>query len=692
MGRSAPLTYTLITQGDNQPGSHNLTGGCAKYMLELTDPVTVRARVYPNFTYDTASDQPIWSWYNDANNYLTLLYDAGNDRYEVHWKDGGTERTLDGDVYTDNSHQAWTDIDVVIDFTNSEGALYLNRVSKDTLWSDSPDAKGMNYPLFEIRGQARVEGDYKINHVRVFLSLESTAAQIANDYKDVEDEEIIWHFNGEGCGRTRCNVTRFVQNIYNEKSVENPASGAAGANTCTVVLNSENGEFADDQYDTFDPTAEKFNGESTQKYMQNRCRLEVETWYNHDYELVFNGRLDENSFSRNSAVGQLQTVTISAEDTVSDIARKFRRKAKTWEDKKLSDLNSYNSLIHLITRLATADPIYNFISNASFENATISNSWTVNGSGATFSRVGGGLFGDYQGDLVYGSEPCFINQTITFLGNKKLNVGETYTFSIWLKSADACAGTYGLDITEADSVGDNANSTSAYNINGGEGWQLFQVSHTVTDSDSDRFKIYLNLDDSVTLSVDGAMLIQNNRAFNWFIGNNHDGISAVENADDADSDSYDIVGFDVDHVNITHPWALIPQDGNVWEQLQLLGDAVGAMYLGVDEAGTFKLRAKLKDGYTDPTSLETITDGQITDVATSLEMEQANKIIVHGVKIKKYTNVVTLWNAQAAGIFNQGSGEIIAEVVVDNAYWPDSIVDAETNETRGETWAKYGQV
>ena len=94
---------------------------------------------------------------------------------------------------------------------------------------------------------------------------------------------------------------------------------------------------------------------------------------------------------------------------------------------------------------------------------------------------------------------------------------------------------------------------------------------------------------------------------NCFILNNNDGAAGVESADDADSDSYDTIGFDVDAVNVEHPWALVPQDTPIWDHLKDLGDACGNMYLGLDECGTLKLRAKLKTGYSDPSSLETIT-------------------------------------------------------------------------------------
>jgi len=678
---ASDLAYTVMTSGDNQPGSHNLTGGNAYYMLGLTDPITIRVRAYPNFDYDTADDQPLWSFYNDANNYLTYGYDAGNDCYELKWKDGGTERILTGPPY----HQAWEDHDVVVDFANKQAALYIDRVPLLVTWSDTPDAKGQNYPLFEIRSENNVEGDYKINHVRVFPSLEATATQIAADYSTVKNEEIIWHFNGEGCGRTRFNITRFVAGTYNDKEIEDPVTAQQGANALRLQLFNTLGEFSDDQYATFDPTADDFNGSSTQKYLQERCRIEAETWYSNNFELFFTGLLDENRFKRRTPADTdgISRVDLSAEDMISIIGRKFKRSAQSFEDKKLSDATEANSLIHLITRLATKDDIYNFAANSSFENSVIGNSWLVAGAGATFSRVAGGLFGSYQGDLVYGSEVCNTSQWITFFGTKKLNVGETYTFIIYLKSASACGNL--LQINEFDSAVYKNQSQVSWALSGGEGWVPFSVTHTITNADSDRLKPLIRLDDDVTLSMDGAMLIQNDRAINWFILNNNDGASGVESADDADSDSYDTIGFDIDAVNVTHPWALVPRDEPIWEHLKDIGDACGNMYLGLDECGTLKLRAKLKTGYSDPSSLETITS--VRSISTDIVAEQANKIVGHGIKIKKLTDIIALWTALAAGEFDRaaGSHQMILETVANGAYWPD---DTEY----GDYWAKYGTV
>lgn len=682
------LEYTLITHADNQPNGFNVTGGTSDYLLELPDTFTLSIRVKANFDYDTASSQYLIGWYVGATKYCYLYYSAAGDGYRFRWRDGVDDATLTGQTYTDNDvlHD-WHDICVAIDLTTGDtsgSALYIDRDSKDTTWTSNIDAHVTNFPILEMRCVNDNEGDYQINHLRIFPNKVATSAEVAEDFKSVQDEEIIWHFNGEGCGRTRCNVTRFVQNIYNEKSIEDFASGSASSNTLTVQLKSPEGEFADDQYAAFDPTSDDFNGLVTQKYMQARCRLVMESWYNHDYEIVFNGRLTEGAFSRNSAAGLISTVTITGEDSVSDIARKFRRKAIAYEDKKISDTTEADSLIHLITQLATKDDIYNFLSNSSFENAVITNSWSLTdlGIGATWAKAAGGLFGSNEGQLTNGNNYCLVYQIVTFTGKKKLNVGETYTFSVWLKCADACG--HLIQLNERDSGGSNDYTNENYSIDGGEGWISCSVTHTITDSDSDRLRCSVYVNDTVTLSIDGAMLIQNDRTINWFILNDNDGAAGVESADDADSDSYDTVGFDVDAVNVTHPYAVLKQGANIWDELKLLGDAAGAMYNGMDEAGIYKFRAKLKTGYADPTSLETITDDEITGVATSLEVAQANKIVVHGVKIKEYTNMTAVWIASASGSFDQGSGQQIAETIADGDYWPD--------EDDGDYWAKYGQI
>lgn len=684
------LVYTAVTSGDNQSGSYNATGGHEAFLLPLTNTVTIQARVFPNFEYDVATDQPIWSWYNDANNYLTLCYSAADDTFELKWKDGGTERILQAGVYGDTpSLAAWHDICATIDLTTGDttGSALYNSIgggSSDATWSGNIDAKGQNYPLFEIRAENNVEGDYKINHVRVFLNKVATTAEVNGNYGSVKNEEIVFHLNGYSVGRTRYNISRFVTDNRYEKFVENPDSGSPGANSLGLAILNTGGEFSDEQYAAFDPTLDQFSGLNTQKYLQNRCRVEAETWYGDDFELYFTGRVDEGLFSRQTTHEDESYVTLSCEDQIADIAKKTKRKGRYYENYNLSNPSvEGSSLMHVITRLATAPEWYNFLANSSFENATIGNSWLVTGGTApTFSRVAGGLFGSYQGDLVYDDAACAAYQTIMFTGIKKLNVGETWTFFIWLKCADACSHVIGIG--EGDSGGSNGATYTTYTLAGGEGWVLWSVSRTITDSDSDRWEASIHVNDDVTLSMDGAMLIQNDRAINWFVLNNNDGASGVESADDADSASYDTCGFDVDTVSINHPWVYIPPGEFIWEHLKELGVAVSAMYIGMDECGTVKLRARLKDGYSDPSALETISSA--LEMSSSMEIEQANKLIGHGIKIRKFTTQGTVWMIEACSAFDEdtGAGDAVKVAVANGAYFPEADLRP--------FWAKYGNV
>jgi hypothetical protein len=117
----------------------------------------------------------------------------------------------------------------------------------------------------------------------------ATAAEVANLFKDVENEEVVWNFNGEGCGRTRCNITRHVMNLAWSVALRN-LHRSAGCQPLDGQAHSNGGEYADDQYAAFDPTAEQFNGTSAQKYLQKQARIEAETWYGTVWEPIFTGR------------------------------------------------------------------------------------------------------------------------------------------------------------------------------------------------------------------------------------------------------------------------------------------------------------------------------------------------------------------------------------------------------------------
>jgi len=674
-------TYTLITSANNQPGSHNLTGGRAKYFLDLTDTVTVIARIKPSFGYEVASNQHVWSWYNDADHYLTLYYDATSDKYTLKWKDGTNERVVVSAAYVSNvTLMVWVDIAITLDLTTGDTTgvvMYLDRVAKDSAWDDAADTKASNFPVFEVAAENQTAGNFDINYVRIFTSKQATATEIGVDMSSVKLEEIFFPLNGHAHARTRCNITEFVS----ELTVDRMAN--RGANEASIELASSSGEFADDQYAAFDAANAVYNGTAAQAYMKHRCPVFIETWYGHSFEPILTGRVDENLFTRRTPQPNvdISRVILSIEDYVSDIARKVKRFAADYGDKKLSDATEADSLIHVITRLVTKESIYNFLANSSFENGTIASSWLVAGTAATFSRVAGGLTGSYQGDLVYGSATAAAYQSVTFIGTKRLNVGETYTFQVYLKSAGNCGNN--IRLSECDGGGVNDYTETTWAATGGAGWSRAEITHTITDSDSTYLLCAVYLDDNVTLSFDCAMLVQYDRALNWFILNNNNGAAGVESADDADSDSYDILGFDCDAVNITHPWVFIEEDDSLWTYLKDLGDACIADYLGLDSAGTMKLRSYLKTGYSDPSPILTISS--VLDVAANQEVDHANKIKVHGIKLKKdsdnfFGGFNKVWDAEDAGLFS--GGEKIKIEIANAGTWPAAA-------DYGEFWAKY---
>lgn len=682
------FSFTAITSADNQPGSHNLTGGSGKFLIGLTDTITIACRFKPNFAYDTASNQYLWSWYVDATHYLYLGYIAANDLFALGWLDGGTVRYLLSDTLGSGEvEDVWFDIAVSLDLTTGDttgGSFNIRSGAgawdeQDTAWGGAADAKSTNFQLFQLRDAAGTDGDYDINYVRIFLNKQCTAAEIAAGFAGIKEEEIWMPLNGCAIGWDRCNITRHVTGYSLSKGCE--GYNGPGENTMTINLKSEDGQFADDQNAAFDPTVDQFNGAAEEDNLESRNRVFVETWDASVFEPVFVGRVTPAGYVRNTPPANegYQTVRVEVEDQVADLRKNFDDRARTFDGKAISSATQADSLIHAITRIGTKQRIENFASNSSFENATIANSWAVAGVDGTFSRVAGGLTGSYQGDLVCDAAAVSVTQTITFTGTKKLNVGDIYTFVIFLLSASACGDD--IKLAENDAGGENDSTTAAYVIAGGEGWKMYSVTHTITDSDSDRLLISVELDDVVTLSLDDAFLFEGADTPYWIVLNNNDGASAVESADDADEGSYNTCGFDCDLVADTLTWVTIKENKPIWEDLQDLGVAALAEYIGFDSAGTFVMRSYLKTGYADPTPILTITTAR--GMSSSIDIERANWIIVKGVRVKKATGshpVTKLWDIENSKIFTDGK-EKLAVSMADGDVFPD--VD-----TYGDFWVR----
>lgn len=685
-------TYSLITSADNQPGSHNLTGGTPEFLFPLPSTLTINIRARANFEHDTASNQPMKGWYVSATQYLIIQYNATDDRVEVVWYDGTAERKLQSDQFDDGtSHDdidAWYDFTFALDLTTGTtagSALYVDRTSQDTTWSGNIDTKSTNFPAMEVRGDGNGNaGDWLINQIRIFPNKVASASEIADDFKDVKDEEIVWHFNGIDLGQTRCNVTSRAGRFSLQRSIEGLLRRPV-ANSARFSLRSPAGQFADDQYAAFDPANEVYNGTSAQAYMQARCPVEVETWFSNSFELLIRGRLSDDKFSRRTPVGPQQTIQLQIMDGVEDLKRYAISEHVSYEDYTMCDPSSEStSLLHTLVRIVTKPSITNYVANSSFENTTISDSWTASGTGASLAKAAGGLFGSNEAQLASGGGGnASFYQDVTFTGDKLLNPREEYTYSIWIKSTAACSGT--IKLAERDGSGENDSTSVAWSIGAGDNWELVEVTHTLTDSNSDRLRAEITLTTgSVTLSADGAMLIQDNRALNWFVLNNNDGASGVEGADDADSDSYDMVGFDADQVDITHPWAYIEQHSIVWDELKYLGDATLASYIGFDACGTFKYRSRMKTSYSDPSALLTVTpaNNSVRSVVSALEPRQANRIEIYGPKITKTSHIEAAWDAKRSGHFDVGDDGNIEVALANGDQFPDPDVF-------GDYWAEY---
>jgi hypothetical protein len=240
-----------------------------------------------------------------------------------------------------------------------------------------------------------------------------------------------------------------------------------------------------------------------------------------------------------------------------------------------------------------------------------------------------------------------------------------------------------LKLAENDSGGENDSSSVAITLAGGEGFKRFNISHTITDSDSDRMRVFI-LADSGTAFFDCAMLISGTEPVNYWVLNDNDGASGSESADDADYSAYDTIGFDVDAVAVVHPWAIVEEGVSIGDHLGEIGQAVAARYMGLDSCGTLKMRSPLKTDYADPSPIETVDDAM--SVQASVDYATANKIIGHAVKIVKTltTNLrdkQLLWSAEDSGAFDTDYAAYWGIEVADDGIFPDP-------DEFGDFWAK----
>lgn len=672
-------TDDAILKRHSVPGSHYLSGGYSEHLVELADTGTIQIKFKPNFAYNIGSTVNVFGWRVSATQEFRCYYNNATDKFSVTWEDGGTARGLISAQYDDGSAQRninqWIILTLAYDISdtsNTGSSLWMNKTQDDTTFgTTTKDAKSTTFNKMQIRAYNGAAGDIDAAYYLYIPDYIATDADVQNDFKNVKDEQIYFPLDGHSTGKTRCNVSEFLTDLSTEKGTRASNSGNYGANRADIELKSLSGEFADDQYAAFDPANSVYNGTSSQAYLQNRCRVWIENWYNGDFDYVLVGRTDDSMFRRSTPHDGISFATISVDDHVADLAKKRIENSKAWQDKDFCDSTESNSLIHLITRMQSEKEVRNYCHNSGFENNPL-DTWTESDLSSFTRDVGEHLFGTASGKMVYDNVAGgtqFIRLQISFDNDIKLNVGETWTFSYYLKCADAC-GAHSIVYEYAGAVA-KASILAYWELLGGEDWVRFEMTHTIEDKDSDELRIHIDMNDNVTLYVDGCALNPGNRAPTLYVDNT----AATGDADDYATGEYDTIGFDCDAVDISHPWKRIEEGSTVWNSLTELAAAAIPNYFGMNEAGTLELRAMLTNittnTYTDPIAEEDIGEQDImTDVGTFMR-PKANRIIVRGSGYAEYTNKTCIWRATEMGNFDQGVDGRLNETVADGDKWPD---------------------
>ena len=558
--------------------------------------------------------------------------------------------------------------------------LYIDGVLID---SDTAPALTINPVYLTINA-----GLQHITHVRLFNNYAASDTDHQNNFKTVKHEEIFFSFNKTAYGRTRCNITPCK--CVTGYGVENRL-GYKSANASLYLINKD-GMFSDDQYAIYAPESESYNGLVTQKYLTRRVGYELETWapesgglypsgtlYPADnlypsgcyytYEPLFRGYIPQGSFNRYTRVGDKSTVSVSADDGIAQIARKIVRRARSAQNYYLSrETPSSNSAVHFIAELATKHEVYNYLTNSSFENATIGDSWATTGTLArdTTAVLAGSYCGKFSGT------DKTISQTAIF---SDLTKGETFTGSIWIYSISAITGAISL----SDMLSSTVNGTSSYGwSHAGKGWQEVYVSHEVVLSSSDRIRMTVLFDGTVSnVPVDCAMLKYGDHIPWWVLNSNSGTTYSASGVSAIGSEmlgSYDWIGIAAEDVSYQHPWIQAKPGDKVWELLKNMGDAILARGIWLDEANVMRIPSMFGDGL--PSSLGSL------DMPASLVSGQqdtiANKIKVQGVQIVTYTKDQVLWLAESANIEPDSGASIFVRTIANGAQFPDSSIEGVT--------------
>jgi hypothetical protein len=697
---SAGVTYIKNTSAtnDNFRGTYRLQASgttSLTYLYTMSQRFIIEGWFKPEFAYNVAGDQTIFSCGDAAE--FSIIYNATTDKFDMIQSPG---TTISSTAFTaDTQLQCWLYLRAWYDNTAKLAGFYLWR-NTDEIFCNTENVPGAGafVPLNTISffPTVTLESSYWIIH-------ELDEALPPAEYKTYKaDRQVMFDFNGTTLARERIRIPRSVSDTdfrgvkyFNlSKSVENPMTGSAGANTAGLTIYNNQGQFADDQYDAFDPFQGYYNGTLYQKYLQNRVPVEIESQYvdrsiplypsdtlypsntlypsgplgTSSIEPVFIGRTTQGAFKRNSPNKFASEVTIEVEDGIAELGETKLDKAYAYDAHDICDpAAETNSLVHDIVRIVTKKEIRNFALNSSFENATIANSWTNSGMAAFYRSNTYAQFGTYSMKCVADAAGDKVTQVIKFETTDLIDVGDTFNFSAFVRQGTA--STVKIQIEELTSAGALVGTASETACGTDTGvFTRVNVSRTILASTCTQLRITFYAVAASTFYVDGVMLTRGYDPLDYFLVNATDGASGSGSADSAATYLYDTVAIDADAVDIQHPYALLDKGSSPWEALKDIGNASIVYYIGMTPDGVF--RFKVRYAGNTPATNGSIDD--ISGVATSLEVNTCNAIKVHGVVIERQTGTATtmkqVWNAKNAGGFTLDEGGMLNHPIADGDY------------------------
>jgi hypothetical protein len=362
-------------------------------------------------------------------------------------------------------------------------------------------------------------------------------------------------------------------------------------------------------------------------------------------EPMFIGRTTAGAFRRDSPSKFEGTATIEAEDGVSELGETIMASSHAFDTFKLSDpTTEASSLVHSIVRLVTKKEIKNYALNSSVENATLASSFTNNGM-ATFERSSTyAQFGICSMKCIANTIGDTVTQVVKFETNDLIDVGDTFNFSVFIRQGTASAVKIIIEeLTNAGALVGTGSETACGTDTGV--FTRVNVARTIQAATCTQLRMTLYAVKTSTFYADGFMLTRGIDPVDYFVLNANDGASGSGSAESYTAATYDTVAIDADAVDVEHPYAVVNQGGNVWEDIKAIGDAGLANYVGMTEDGVFRFASRYAE--TDPDVIGDVED--FGAISTQLEINTVNSVKVKGITIEKETGTSCLWNGNTSG-------------------------------------------